>query len=132
MFFVSLEEQEAVVQFLVECTAIVVMKYSGSVSQYKLRMFISINLADAKDNDILSTGNGHFQFNPIPLPILIMNKIICFVGSVSKLYSQSLFSAYISCIFCHCLRFCGPGCHQMNGITLKSFSSAVAFSTVAL
>ena len=44
---------------------------------------------------------GHFQLNPIPLPILIMNKIIYFVGSFSKLYSQSLFSAYTSCIYCH-------------------------------
>ena len=62
------------------------------------RLFAGINL------------NGHFQLNPIPLPILIMNKIICFVGSFSKLYSQSLFSAYTSCIYCHYLRFRGPGC----------------------
>ena len=53
---------------------------------------------------------GHFQLNPIPLPILIMNKIVCFVGSFSKLYSQSVFSAYTSCIYCYYLRFRGPGC----------------------
>ena len=35
--------------------------------------------------------NGHFQLNPIPFPIRNMTKIICFVGSFSKLYSQSLF-----------------------------------------
>ena len=74
----------------------------------------------------------HFQLIPIPLPILIMNKIICFVGSLSKLYSQSLSSAYTSCMYCNYLRFRGPGCHQMDDITVKSFSSAVAFSTVAL
>ena len=80
----------------------------------------------------MSICTGHFQLNPIPLPILIMNKIIRFVGSFSKLYSQSLFSAYTSCIYCHYLLFRGPGCHQMDDIT-KSFSSvSVAFSSVAL
>ena len=44
-------------------------------------------------------SSGYFQFNQIPLPILNMNKIVCFVGSFSKIYSQSLFSAYTSYIY---------------------------------
>ena len=47
----------------------------------------------------MSSTNGHFQFNPILFAILNMNKIICFVGSFSKLYSQSLFTAYTSGIY---------------------------------
>ena len=75
---------------------------------------------------------GHFQFNQIPLPILNMNKIICFVGSFSKLYSQCLFSAYTSCIHGHHLRLRGLLCHQMDDITVKRFSYENAFSTVNL
>ena len=80
----------------------------------------------------MSSTTGHSQLNPIPFPILIMNKIICFVVSFSTLYFQSLLSAYTFCIYCHYLRFRGPGCHQMDDTTVKSFISAVAFSTVAL
>ena len=56
---------------------------------------------------IWHTKSGHFQPNPIPFPIRNTNKITSFIGNFSKLYSQSLFSAYMSCIYCHYLRFTG-------------------------
>ena len=68
------------------------------------------------------SDTGYFQFNQTPLPNLNMNKIICFVGSFSKLYSQCLFY----------LRFRGLGCHQMDDITVKSFRYENAFSTAYL
>ena len=48
-----------------------------------------------------------------------MNKIICFVGSFSKLYSQSLFTAYTSGRYIQ---------RQMDNLTGKSFRYANAFS----